>query len=151
MWVENGTHHIEQCQPNGNSPQVSISTECRTKHIRRHRESMRKQVQGTRNRRACASLKLQQERCLWCICMTNSTETGEAGARHWCVLTKVMQWRHPGVIPVVLLPLSLHVATSTSQPGSCTNGHNIHEPRIEIRFFQQTRHLGSFELGVFRF
>ena len=32
----------------GNSPQLSMSTKCKTKHTRRHREGTRKQVQGLR-------------------------------------------------------------------------------------------------------
>jgi len=38
-----------------NSPQLSVSTQCKTKHTRRHREGTRKQVQGTRAKGARAS------------------------------------------------------------------------------------------------
>jgi len=46
VWVGNVPHRA--CRPNGNSPQFSMSTQCKTKHTCRHRESTCTQVQGTR-------------------------------------------------------------------------------------------------------
>jgi len=40
----------------GNSPQLSMTTKCKTKHTRRHRKSTRKKVQGTRAQRARANI-----------------------------------------------------------------------------------------------
>jgi len=112
----NGTHHIGQCRPNGNSPSVSMSMKCRTKHTRRHRESMRKKVQGTRARRARASLELQQERRLWYICMTNSTarqaKQGEGRAACSQRTCSGSTRRVPGVsLPLSLVCIRAHTTT----------------------------------------
>jgi len=96
VWVGNGTHHIEQCRPNGNSPQVSMSTNCRTKHTCRHRESMRKQAQGTRALSPRKHRTTTGTPFVVYLHDKKHCEAGEAGARHWCVLTKDLQLKHPG-------------------------------------------------------
>jgi len=85
----------------GNSPQLSMSTKCKTKHTCRHREGTRKQVQEgarastTRARRHAVSAK------------TNSPANAQMRSRYAQAGEK---YAHTGRAPDVLLSLSLGIS-----------------------------------------
>jgi len=105
----------------GNSPQLSMSTKCLTKHTRRHREGTRKQVHSSRAQGARASITRARRHAVSANKQAGKhTNEGKVRAGRCRVLAhrKDMQCKYPGKALDVSLALFLGITGHQNPPVS---------------------------------